>query len=415
MNRKLLTRPLLMFMGGMILANIAGSMYQSLLPLYLQNLGAAVGDVGLFFTLSAIAPLLFQILGGWMSDSIGRLQAVAIGSLAGVLGYVVFLIAPTWHWLLLATATGALARAFVAPSYGAFISENSTEETRGQVFGMAEGLFMVVGVIGPPIGGFISEQYGFIAMFAVAGLFYSSATVVRIWMARGAHKAEKAADEKRERPTLSGLKSTLLTLAGMVLAGGIVTWIMITDGVRDVTYRLAFELLPLFMQNIAGMTNTQIGWLTAISSGVTMVFMAGGGWLSDKRGERVGIVGGFSLMVLALLLFILSRTFWMFSIAWALFGLGEALIGPAYNSLISKAVPQKLRGTAFGLFSTSLGVVSLPAPYLGGLLWENFGPHVPFFVPVVATLLLLPVMWIKFKLPKGQVTEEVVTPEAGIT
>ena len=38
-------------------------------------------------------------------------------------------------------------------------------------------------------------------------------------------------------------------------------------------------------------------------------------------------------------------------------------MSPAYNSLISKAVPEKVRGTAFGLFSTSLGLVSLPSPW----------------------------------------------------
>jgi MFS family permease len=87
--------------------------------------------------------------------------------------------------------------------------------------------------------------------------------------------------------------------------------------------------------------------------------------------------------------------------AWALLGVGQALFGPAYNSLISKAVPQKLRGTAFGLFSTSLGLISLPSPYIGVMLWENFGPKVPFYVPLTAMLLMLPIIWIKFRLPKN--------------
>jgi len=133
----LLTRRLLLFMGTMILANIAGHMHGPLLPLYLQELGADVGQVGLFFTLGAIAPLAFQILGGWISDSIGRLQAVAIGSLAGVLGYFAYVFAPSWEWLLIATATGAMARSFVAPSYMAFIAEESTEATRGRVYGLS--------------------------------------------------------------------------------------------------------------------------------------------------------------------------------------------------------------------------------------------------------------------------------------
>lgn len=191
----LLTRPLLVFLSAMILANIAGQMFHPLLPLYLQSLGANVGQVGLFFTLGAVAPLALQILGGWLSDSLGRLQAVAIGSLAGALSYAVYLAAPSWQWLLIASALDAMAFSFVAPSYQAFI-------------------------------------------------------------------------------------------------------------------------------------------------------------------------------------------------------------GPAYNSLISKAVPQRLRGVAFGVFSTSVGFISLPAPFIGAQLWERFGPQAPFYIPVVATVIVLPVMWIRFKLPK---------------
>ena len=80
----------------------------------------------------------------------------------------------------------------------------------------------------------------------------------------------------------------------------------------------------------------------------------------------------------------------------------DALIEPAYSSLISKVVPERLRGTAFGLFSTSLGLISLPAPYIGAWLWTRFTPQMPFYLPLVAILITLPVVWIKFKLPAGE-------------
>jgi hypothetical protein len=71
-------------------------------------------------------------------------------------------------------------------------------------------------------------------------------------------------------------------------------------------------------------------------------------------------------------------------------------------------VPKEQRGLAFGFLSTSLGVVSLPAPWIGAQLWENFGPTAPF--TITATVLMLSVIpiWIKFKLPK---TEELPEEE----
>lgn len=411
----LFTRQLTTFLGTMILANIAFNMYQTLLPLYLQNLGANVGQVGLFFTLAAIAPLAFQILGGWLSDSIGRLQAIAIGSLAGMIGYVVYVLAPTWQWVLLSVAATAMATSFVSPSFQAFIAEQSAEENRGRVYGLIESIYMVVGIIGPPLGGMLADRLGFKVMFLTAALLYTMATVGRVLMARRAR--QQATTAQTARPTLTGLKQSLLTMAGLLISGGVLTWILISDGVRDISFSLAFQLEPLYMQNLMGLSYTQIGWLSSISSVTVMLLMGPGGWLSDKKGERVGIVGGFLLIAAGLAVFLSSRTFPGFAVAWGLFGVGQALVNPAYNALISKVVPPHLRGTAFGLFSTSIGFISLPAPYLGALLWERFSPQTPFYVPLVATLVLLPVMWVKFKLPAAKslppVKVEAVEPVVG--
>ena len=56
----LLTPLLLLFMVAMILANLGGYMYSPLEALYLKDLGAGIGQIGLFFTLSQIIPLSHQ-------------------------------------------------------------------------------------------------------------------------------------------------------------------------------------------------------------------------------------------------------------------------------------------------------------------------------------------------------------------
>jgi hypothetical protein len=47
------------------------------------------------------------------------------------------------------------------------------------------------------------------------------------------------------------------------------------------------------------------------------------------------------------------------------------------------------------LFSTSLGLISLPAPWIGARLWKSVSPISPFYVPLVAMVAMLPVMWVK--------------------
>ncbi len=396
-KKVVLTRPLKTFLATMVLANIASRMYHPLMALYLKNLGAGVQQVGLFFTLSSIAPLAFQILGGWVSDSLGRLKAVAMGSVAGMMGMLVYVVAPSWQWLLIASAASAVAMAFVSPSFQAFVAEQSDEETLGRVYGLSQSIFTIVGIVAPPLGGLLADHFGFQTLFIVAAVLYGSATVIRIWMAR--RSAGSADEGEKKALSLRALKSDMGAMIALLLGGGVITWILISDGVRDVTYRMAFEMESLYLQDILGLTKTQIGWLMSLSSITTALLISRAGALSDKYGERVGIVGGFGLITAGVVVFLNSAGFWGCALAWVLFGIGSALIGPAYNALISKTVPQKLRGTAFGLFSTSIGFISLPAPYLGGLLWEKISPQAPFYLPVVATVLLLPVMWVKFKLP----------------
>ncbi len=415
MNKKppLLTNTLIVLLISMIAANIGGQMYGPLLPLYVQSLGADISQIGLFFTLSMIAPLFVQILGGWLSDAIGRVQAMAIGSVAGVIGYVTFTVSPSWGWLLLGMTGLAMASSFVGPSFQAFVAEQSTEETRGRVFGITQAVFLVVGVIGGPLGGFIADKYGFRWMFLVATSLYAIATVIRLFMARKIRREEKPEEKaKRTAPSFSGLKTSLVTLLGMMFGGGIVTWIFLSDGVGDVSFSMVGNLFPLYLNNIAGISMTKLGFLQSVASLVTMAFMVLGGMLSDKVGERVGIVFGNLFVAGAIIAMISGSGFGIFVLAFVLLGIGQALAGPAYNSLISKVVPNHLRGTAFGFFSTSLGIISLPAPYIGTALWEKFNPKVPFYVPIVATLLLLPVVWFKFKLPKVNGNgEQVPSPE----
>jgi MFS family permease len=142
--------------------------------------------------------------------------------------------------------------------------------------------------------------------------------------------------------------------------------------------------------------------LASVSGITTTIFTGVGGWVSDKLSERVGIILGLLIVVTGQGVFLISQTFWTFAIAWGLFGIGWGFVAPAYDALISKAVPTRLRGTAFGLFSTSIGVIALPAPYIGGLLWKYMGPRAPFLVLPTLMLLMLPVIWAKFRLPKDE-------------
>jgi hypothetical protein len=60
-----------------------------------------------------------------------------------------------------------------------------------------------------------------------------------------------------------------------------------------------------------------------------------------------------------------------------------------------------LRGTAYGTYNATLGLIDFPASLIAGLLWQGIGPAAPFFfgaaMALVASLLMM--LW---KMPAGR-------------
>ncbi|MBE0688099.1 MAG: MFS transporter [Anaerolineaceae bacterium] len=385
------------FLLAMILANIAGQMAYSMLSLYLIDLGASVGQVGLVFTIASIVPIALQIFGGWFSDTIGRLRAIAFGSAISVFGYIFFFTAPSWEWVMLGLCVEFVSNSFVGPSFSAYIAEQSSEETRGRVFGLTTGIYMVVTVIGPTLAGFLVYRMNFRIMMGVAFVFYALATIVRIWMALSERFKPARAPEK---PTMAGLTTQLKAMFGILFSGGILTWIWITDAIGDTSYSLTGELFPIYLSDIGKLTVEQIGLLGSAWGIASIAGSFLGGWLTDKKSERVILTGGFLIITLGMVAMVTADSTLAFLGARVLNGLGVGVLMPSYNSLISKVVPENKRGLAFGFFGTSLGILSLPMPWIGAKLWELFAPQTPFWITAIACAITVPIAWKKFVIPK---------------
>jgi MFS family permease len=388
------------FMLAMILANIAGQMIYSMLSLYLIDLGASVGQVGLVFTIASLIPIILQIFGGWLSDTVGRLRAIAIGSAISVFGYLVFFISPSWEWVMLGLCVEFVSGSFVGPSFSAYIAEQSDEASRGRVYGITSGIYMVVTVIGPTLAGMLAYRMNFRFMFVIAFIFYLLATIVRIWMALSERFKPSRAPEK---PTWNGLSIQLKAMFGLLFAGGILTWIWITDAIGDTAFNMIGELFPIYLSDVGKLTVEHIGLLGSAWGISSILASFLGGWLSDKWSERSIIASGFLLITFGLFAMVMSRSSVAFLGSRILDGFGSGLLMPSYNSLISKVVPENKRGLAFGFFGTSLGILSLPMPWIGAQLWEQFTPQVPFWVTAMVCAVTIPIAWVKFVQPKSNI------------
>lgn len=392
-------RSLLVVTLGMIIANLAGEMYYPLLPLYLESLGAKVQEIGLFFTLQVILAICFRILGGWISDHMGRLPTIALGGIFGMGAITGYTVAPTWQWAAVGALMAAVGSSLVGPSFQAYIAEQSPEGKVSSTYGLISGLFLICAIIGPLLGGFLVDHFGFKKMMWVAtGIFYTAAAM-RVWTAR--HSRFEVKDLHPAQ-----LARDLRVLLGMLFAGGILLWLFLVDGLMDAGNQLSFPFLPKFITEVGGLPKTTYGALISLMSLVSALAMWPGGRFADRFGERFSIALGMLIASGVTLLISLMQVPVMFAIGFGLFGFSQAFVGPAFSALLSKAVPNKSLGMTWGVFMTALGVMAIPAPIIGGLLYDHVAPEAAFVVAAICTLLGIPLVLLKLNLRPAAADEK---------
>lgn len=370
-------------------------MLYTILPLHLLNLGATAAQVGLVFTVGMVFVSILQFFGGWISDHIGRLRTIAIGSGIATLGYLGFWLAPTWIWILPAICFEFVSIAMVGPSFSALIADQSTNETRGKTFGIMRGVLMLVTILGPLLGGLIAQEQNFQVVLATGFVLYLSASVLRVWLVWKYPAPPRLLGNQAALPSL---KSTLKSILGLVFGGGILTWILITDGGRDLAFNLSSDLLPVFLSTALGLNALQVGLFRALRGWATVLSTLAAGWLSDQLSERRVIIAGFVLEAAGLIAMILARDMTSLIPAALLFGAGLGMLFPAFDSLISKAIPENMRGTAYGLFDSNRSLLAIPGPAIGGQLMEHGNPALPFLITAGMNLAWAWIAWFKLKI-----------------
>ena len=85
--------------------------------------------------------------------------------------------------------------------------------------------------------------------------------------------------------------------------------------------------------------------------------------------------------------YIVSKSFIFFLILQVLSGLGHAMWIPAYLAMVAERGPSDMRSSTLGKLSTIPQLFGIPAPYIGGVIYQIFGFGAPMLIRVVALLL----------------------------
>ena len=102
------------------------------------------------------------------------------------------------------------------------------------------------------------------------------------------------------------------------------------------------------------------------------------GHLSDRVGQFPVVIGGFAVFAVVYFGFALASSGAALVVLFAVYGLYIAATEGTTKALISRTAPDEERASAMGFYDTAMGLATLVASSLGGILWTAVGPWATF-------------------------------------
>src|SRR5215211_2701833 len=107
--------------AAVFLLGFGEELWKKFLPKYLETLGATTPIIGLFGTVEDFLDPVYQYPGGFIADHLGRRRAFLIFITLASLGYVVYLVSPSWPFIFIALALAMAWQSMASPAIFAVI------------------------------------------------------------------------------------------------------------------------------------------------------------------------------------------------------------------------------------------------------------------------------------------------------
>lgn len=335
------------------------------------NISQASQWSGLLLFSYAFMQFICAPIVGNLSDKYGRRPVLLLSLFGFGIDYIFLALAPTIGWLFL----GRIIAGIFGASYttaAAYIADISTDENRAKNFGMIGAAFGLGYIIGPVLGGVLSE-------FGPRVPFLAAAILTFINVGYGYFVLPESLSIENRRPfewkRANPLSSLFQLKKHKSLSGGlIITLILIYIADHAVMSTWTFINIEKF-----GWSNAFIG-LSLTAAGIMVVIVQGGliRIINPKIGNEKCILVGLVLYTLSLLLFAFATQSWMMFVFLIPYCLG-GITGPSLQSIISKNVPQNEQGELQGALTSLLSVAAIIGPLLMTNIFTLFtSPVTPF-------------------------------------
>jgi len=341
--------------------DVSSEMIYPLLPLFLtQVLGAGVLFVGLIEGIAESVSSFLKLFSGWLSDRFQKRKGIIFFgySLASITRPMMGWAASSAHVLFL-RFFDRVGKGVRASPRDALISQSCNEEDRGKAFGFQRMMDHAGAMVGPLIASLLMV----VLTKNLRVIFYLSAipAFLCLWVLfRGV--TDVTENRMSTSPTLrlhwniwdKKFKYFLLIITLFTLGNSSDAFLLLLA--KDLG--LDIVLIPIL-------------WFFLHLS--KTIFSIPGGSLSDRIGRRKVMILAWTVYGLVYLGFAFAskvcHIWFLFFIYGLFFGLSEG----TERAWVADLVEESKRGTAYGVYNFFIGMATLPASLLMGLIWRTVG------------------------------------------
>ena len=346
-----------------------------LLPFYAKSFGANELTIGLLLASYSLMQFIGAPVLGRLSDRYGRRPILLISQLGTFVGFIMLGFANGLGMLFVSRIVDGVSGGNISTAQ-AYIADISDEKNRAKNFGLIGAAFGLGFIMGPAIGGFLS-QFGYqVPAFAAAGLSFLSMALTFFLL----HEPERKATASRE----FSVKALKRAFAHPTI--GILLTMVFTFGLAFAMFQTSFALFASarfgFDVQQTALVLTYVGVLSVIMQLVVVKRVV------RRLGENRSIMVTMASLALGLALMAAVQNPWMLIVVMPILSFGGGVTSPVLTSLISKSVDRAEVGGMLGI-STSVDSLSrVAAPILGNALLA-FGSGLPSLMG--AAILVIPI------------------------
>src|ERR1044071_1211223 len=109
--------------AAVFILGLGEELWKRFIPKYLEALGASTLAVGLYGTAQDFFDAIYQYPGGWLADRLGRRRAFLTFVAIASIGYLIYLLSPSWPFLFVSLALVMAWQSMASPAIFSIIGD----------------------------------------------------------------------------------------------------------------------------------------------------------------------------------------------------------------------------------------------------------------------------------------------------